>query len=413
MKDNRKDMLDSDAVEGLHYQTGEPIRVHIDNGVIAYIESMECNDDVEYTGNTELTYPLPWIGPGLVDLQINGCFGIDFNTTLITEEAVQQATRNLWTEGVTTYCPTIISNSEQAIESIVRSISRACLNDRLTADSIACIHLEGPFISPLDGPRGAHDRSFVRAPDWALFERWQQAADGKIRLITLSPEWEGAPAFISQCFRKGVTVSIGHTAATPEQINRAVQAGASMSTHLGNGAHPMLPRHPNYIWEQLAQDQLSAGVIADGFHLPVSVLKVFLKAKAEQLFLVSDAVYLSGLEPGEYDTHIGGQVVLTKEGKLHLAGNPDLLAGSVRMLRNGVDQLVQSRLCSQSEAWDMASIRPASLMHLAVGRGLAIGGPADLLTFNWNQDANLELCNVYKSGQQVSNSNVTNSSSHV
>lgn len=392
------------SVLGLHYKTGIPIRVNITDGMIVSEEPLQ---EWELTKGEEL----PWIGPGLVDLQINGFAGIDFNQPPITHEAVHAIIKKLWTEGTTTCFPTVITNSDKNIEGMVRTIAQACSKDRLTADSIAGIHLEGPFISPENGPRGAHSKTFVKAPDWDLFERWQQAANGLIRIITLSPEWENAPEFIMKCVHNGVVVSIGHTAATPEQIYVAVQSGATMSTHLGNGAHLSLPRHPNYIWEQLAQDQLSAGIIADGFHLPDSLIKVFLKVKPERLFLVSDAVYLSGLEPGQYDTHIGGQVVLTKEGRLHLKDNPRLLAGSVKLLRAGIEHMVKSGICTQAEAWDMASIYPASDLNLTVGKGLAQNSPADLITFSWDRNNKLILHDVYKRGHHVTCSNDSNPSS--
>src|SRR5436190_12476173 len=174
----------------------------------------------------------------------------------------------------------------------------------------------------------------------------------------------------------GVTVSIGHTAATPEQIRAAVSAGASMSTHLGNGSHLVLPRHPNYVWEQLAQDALAACIIADGFHLPDSVIKVVMRVKGPNAILASDAVYLSGLKPGSYRTHIGGKVVLTRDGKLHLASNPKLLAGSVQMLIRSVEHLIRAGLTDPGEAWEMAAKRPAMAMKLSASRGLDPGGPA-------------------------------------
>ena len=158
-----------------------------------------------------------------------------------------------------------------------------------------------------------------------------------------------------------------------------------MSTHLGNGAHIMLPRHPNYIWEQLALDNLTTFLIADGFHLPESFLKVAMKVKGPRAMLVSDAVYISGLEPGEYDTHIGGKVTLTAEGKLHTVENPKILAGSAQMLNHGISHLVRSNLTSLETAWEMSSIRPAAFMDLPQKRGLEIGAPADLVLFNWHE----------------------------
>ena len=151
-------------------------------------------------------------------------------------------------------------------------------------------HVEGPHISPDDGPRGAHPQRWVRPPDLDEFRRWQDATDGRIRIVTLSPEWPEAPRYIEALVAKGVVASIGHTKATAQQIADAVSAGATLSTHLGNGAHPVLRRHPNYIWEQLAEDRLMADFIVDGIHLPTSFLKVALRAKGiERSVLVTDA----------------------------------------------------------------------------------------------------------------------------
>jgi N-acetylglucosamine-6-phosphate deacetylase len=325
---------------------------------------------------------------------------MDFNSTPLDEEIVWRVTRALWREGVTTYYPTFITNGDEAIEGAVRTIARACSGDGLVESSVAGIHLEGPFISREDGPRGAHSKVYVRAPDWSQFARWQDAAEGNIKLLTLSPEWPGSTDFITKCVDEGVAVCIGHTAATPEQIREAVAAGARMSTHLGNGAHPMLPRHPNYIWEQLAQDALWASVIADGFHLPEAVLKVVLKVKGFRAVLVSDAVSFSGMEPGEYDAHVGGRVVLTPQGKLHMADNPQLLAGSVQMLRQGVEHLAKSHLSSLSEAWEMASVRPASFMNLPQADGLTAGAPADLVVFSRERDE-IRVLQTYKRGCRV------------
>ncbi len=380
-----------DAVEGLHFQSGARTVLKIRDGRIAQVLS----------GPTSPTSgDLPFVGPGLVDLQVNGYGGMDFNSTPLDGEIVWRVTRALWREGVTTYYPTIITNCDEAIEGAVRTIATARSRDGLVESSVAGIHLEGPFISPEDGPRGAHNKVHVRAPDWSQFGRWQDAAEGNIKLITLSPEWPGSTNFITKCVDEGVTVCIGHTAATPEQIREAIAAGARMSTHLGNGAHPMLPRHPNYIWEQLAQDALWASVIADGFHLPEAVLKVVLKVKGNRTVLVSDAVSFSGMEPGEYDAHVGGRVVLTPQGKLHMADNPQLLAGSVRMLRQEVEHLAKSHLSSLSEAWEMASVRPASFMNLPQADGLTAGAPADLVVFSRARHE-IKVLQTYKRGCRV------------
>ncbi|MCS7460976.1 amidohydrolase family protein [Paenibacillus doosanensis] len=379
-------------VNGIHYKTKQPVTIHIEHGRIQSLHPLDA--EIRQAA-------LPWVAPGLVDLQINGYFGADFNTIPIAEGAVERATRGLWRQGVTTYFPTVITNGDAEIEQAMRSIAAACAADPVSAAAAPGIHLEGPFISPEDGPRGAHDRSFTKAPDWPLFQRWQEAAQGRIKIVTLSPEWPGSAEFIERCVEQGVIVSIGHTAASPEQIAEAVQAGARMSTHLGNGAHLSLPRHPNYIWEQLSRDELAACVIADGFHLPDSVLKVTLRAKGEKALLVSDAVYLSGMEPGLYENHIGGRVVLTPEGRLHLAEHPGLLAGSAQLLPWGISHLLDSGLAELDTAWEMASLRPSALLNLPSQSGLAPGAPADLVLFELKRPQGVKIIQTYKLGERV------------
>jgi N-acetylglucosamine-6-phosphate deacetylase len=280
------------------------------------------------------------------------------------------------------------------------AIALACERDGDAARAVGGIHLEGPFISPLDGPRGAHSREHVLPPDWIAFSRWQEASGDRIRILTMSPEWPGSTEFIERCVKSGVTVSIGHTAATVQQIRDGVKAGAKMSTHLGNGCHLMLPRHPNYLWEQLAQDELWSCIIADGFHLPDEVMKVILKVKGERAMLVSDAVSLTGMAPGTYTMPVGGRVVLTPEGKLHLADNDQLLAGSARTLLNGVEHLIKRGLARRAQAWEMASTRPAQFMKLPAAGGLAVGAVADLALFGENGDG-ISVRRTYKAGRPV------------
>ncbi|SEC77645.1 amidohydrolase family protein [Paenibacillus sp. GP183] len=379
-------------IQGLHYQTGQPVQIKIKDGWILSVDPLNPSE--------KLKDELPWVGPGLIDLQLNGFQGMDFNALPIPSGMVGKMPRLLWKEGITSYYPTVITNSEQAIEEAVGAIARECAEDSVSQEAVAGIHLEGPFISPEDGARGAHPQAFVKPPDWELFERWQEAAQGRIRIITLSPEWPEVEIFIRRCVETGVIVSIGHTAATAEQISRAVEAGASMSTHFGNGAHSMLPRHPNYLWEQLANDKLWASLIADGYHLPDSVLKVAMKVKGERAILVSDAVMLSGMPAGIYNLHIGGKVELTPLGRLQLADNPQLLAGSAQMLLWGIFHLVKYDLCSLGEAWDMASTRPATKMGLPAKAGLRIGAPADLTLLKLDYEK-AHVVGTYKNGNQV------------
>lgn len=341
-----------------------------------------------------------WIGTGLVDLQVNGFAGIDLNDGAITAENAACLVRALQQVGVTTFLPTLITAAPVELTMRLRAITAVLSADPTLESSIAGIHLEGPFISPQEGARGAHPATYVLPPDWELFERWQEVAEGRIRIITLSPEWPGAPRFIAHCRDRGVIPAVGHTAATPEQIREAVDAGASLSTHLGNGVHAVLPRHPNYLWEQLATDELWASVIADGFHLPDAVLKTFLRVKGARLILVSDSVALAGLPPGAYQSSIGASVVLTGEGRLHLASDPRLLAGSAQPLTSGIVHLVRSGLTTLRDAWLMASTRPLELLGDQGSAGLVVGEPADLVLFQWD-GREISIEQVIKRGTPV------------
>jgi N-acetylglucosamine-6-phosphate deacetylase len=369
--------------------TGEAVSLRMAGGAIAGVEAIGEPEPAD----------LPWIGPGLVDLQINGFAGIDVNADGDLPARADDLLHALLRVGVTTFLPTVVTSSVEAITARLRGIATLAATHPLWRSMVAGVHLEGPFISPEDGPRGAHPAAHVRAPDWELFRRWQEAAGGAIRIVTLSPEWPESAAFIARCREAGVRVAIGHTAATPEQIREAVRAGATLSTHFGNGAHPMLPRHPNYLWEQLAADALWASVIADGFHLPDAVLKTVMRVKEERALLVSDSVALAGMPPGEYESPIGDRVVLTEEGRLHLAADPRLLAGSAQPLIAGISHLVSSGLATLRDAWTMASVRPAAFLELP-DRELTPGNPADLVTFDLI-DGTVRIRQVIKAGETV------------
>jgi N-acetylglucosamine-6-phosphate deacetylase len=195
----------------------------------------------------------------------------------------------------------------------------------------------------------------------------------------MSPEWEDSTTFIRYCVKKGIHVSIGHTAATVQQIRDAAEAGADLSTHLGNGCHLTMDRHDNYIWQQLSEEGLWASIIGDGFHLPVQVLKVFIKVKGEKIILTSDATSFAGLAPGRYKTHIGGEVILTEKGKLHLAESDKILAGSARSVLFAVNRLVSSMILSISDAWRTASYNPSIFLPLKDRGDLSVGKRADFV----------------------------------
>ncbi len=341
---------------------------------------------------------IPNLAPGLVDLQINGYGGREFTdpTLSLRAEHVVAVTQALAADGITAYAPTLTTNSFETLQHGLRILSEAFLATSEMQHCFAGIHLEGPYISAEDGPRGAHPAVHCRPHQWDEFQRFQEAAQGRIRILTMSPEFPGSCEFIERVAVSGVIVAIGHTAATCEQIRDAVSAGARMSTHLGNGAHTQLRRHPNYIWEQLADDRLMASLIADGHHLPPAVVQCFVRAKLpERCVLVSDITGLGGMPPGRYDTGLGSVEILD-DGRMVVAGQRQLLAGAARPLYEGVANVMRFAGVELRTAFAMASTGPAQLAGLEVPR-LEAGAPADFVLFDLAAEQ-LRILATYRRG---------------
>lgn len=371
--------------------TRRPIAVSIAGGVITEITGL-AQDDPD----------LPWISAGWLDLQVNGCNGGDFNGPDVSESSILAMSRYLWSRGVAAYLPTIVTGSFAGMKRAMEMIDAACRQDRQLAAAIPGIHMEGPYISSEDGPRGAHAARFARDPDPDEFARLLKSAGRRIRLVTLAPERRGALDFIRTLSSGGVVVSIGHSAASRQNILDAAAAGATMSTHLGNGAHTMIHRHHNYIWEQLAEDRLTAGLIADGHHLPEAVLKTMLRAKGEKAFVVSDCVSLAGLPPGVYGDPAGQQVVLHANGRLNLKENPQLLAGSASTLDQGLAFLVGPLALPLDSAIGLITRKPADAMGWSDYGRLVPGAAGNLTLFRIGQPpAEVSICETVVRGIPV------------
>jgi N-acetylglucosamine-6-phosphate deacetylase len=375
------------TIVGRDPSTGEGIAIEIEDGLIAAIGPAKDSDEF-------------YLAPGLIDLQVNGYGGLDLNWGDVTPERILALTRMLFGLGVTTFLPTLTTAAEATILSALRAIAEARRRFPLVAHAVPFVHVEGPSISPIDGPRGAHPLAHVRAPSLAEFERWQQASGGLVGLVTLAPEYAEAPDYIAELTRRNVHVALGHTAATPDQIVRATDAGARLSTHLGNGAAAMLPRHPNFIWSQLAEDRLTATFIADGHHLPADAFKAMLRAKGlANAILVSDTVALAGMAPGRYEQVIGGSVELTADGRIGIAGTP-YLAGAGLPLRANVAIAIEMAGLALADGLRLATANPGRFVQ---DRGhLVVGAAADIMRFGWKRgDATLTIADVWVRGEQV------------
>jgi N-acetylglucosamine-6-phosphate deacetylase len=316
-----------------------------------------------------------WIGPAFWDIQTNGRMGVSFSDPALTVDQVASIVRAQAEWGAARICPTLITAPCEALRHGVATIAAACERSPDVAARVLGIHLEGPFLSPLDGYRGAHPLDAIRDPDWGMIEDLQEASGGRIVLLTLAPERPGALDLIRRAVASGIVVALGHTAADGPTLFAAVRAGARLSTHLGNGIAAQLPRHPNPIWHQAADDYLCASLIADGHHLDPDTLRVLVRAKgADQVILVSDASPLAGLPPGRY----GGWEV-DPSGKIVVAGTP-YLAGSNQGLDVGLSTLMGVTGYSLAQAFATVTTNPARLLGRP-GPALDVGQPACLVRF--------------------------------
>lgn len=350
---------------------------------------------------TSLPSGAPRLAPGFIDLQVNGYAGVDYCLPGATVDDIGRSLEAQFATGVTRLFPTVITGPREGMIAALRMLARA-RRELPHGRAMEAFHVEGPHISPDDGPRGAHPREHVRPPDYHEFLAWQEAAEGHVRLVTVAAEWPETPAYIERLVSQGIVAAIGHTNATPAQIDAAARAGATLSTHLGNGSHAILRRHPNYIWDQLAEDRLNASFIGDGIHLDRNFLKAALRAKGlERSVLITDAVMPAGCPPGLYA--LGAVTVeLHPEGRVTVAGTQQL-AGSVLRMDRGVENLM--RLCGLSlrDAITLATRNPARAGRIAGRqRGLQPGERADLVEFDFDPaTSSIQILRTWLDGTQV------------
>ena len=389
------------SLSGIDPVSGEGLTVHHSAGFITAVDISPRSmvDDC-------------WLSPGLFDLQVNGYAGVDLNDGALTEESFRTLAATLASLGVTRFLPTLITAGDERLLDALATIATACDNDPLLAAAVPGIHVEGPFISPDDGPRGAHPLEHVRVPSLSEVDRWQRSSGNRVSLLTLSPHWPGSAVFIRSVTHKGIQVALGHTAASHAEIIDAVDAGARLSTHLGNGAAATLPRHPNVIWSQLAENRLMASFIADSHHLPRETLVAMIRAKGVQrCILVSDTAALGGMPAGHYSAVIGGEVELSPDGRLSIAGTP-YLAGAARPLPDGIAHCASLDGISLADALSMATHNPGSLLGIA--RSLSVGEPADMIQYQWQPgDPTLTMLEIVRNGRWVSPSTSTSTATPV
>lgn len=378
------------SVRGRSLDDRRIVTVEFSGGIITGVDSEERSSPE--------TDPSCYIAPGFIDNQVNGYKGIDFTDPGLTVAQIRTVTAELRNEGVTSYLPTLITGNPVDLIRNLKVFNEA-IRDPSIGASIPGIHLEGPYISPVDGYRGAHNRQWTRLPDWREFMKFQKASGNHIRQITLAPELSGAIAFIRKAREAGVIVALGHHNAPASVIEEAVTAGATLSTHLGNGCANMIHRHHNPIWPQLAEPRLYAGIIADGFHLTIPEMKVFYSVKGvNKLILVSDMTQIGGLAPGEHLWN-GKKVVLEKNGALKYP-EQDVLAGSSVTLRKCVENMTKYTGCSLTDSVKMATFNPAAINNLDDRGSLEPGKRTDIVLFDYD-GVNITIRECLVNGERV------------
>ena len=264
---------------------------------------------------------------GLFDFQVNGFGGVDFQRDNLTSTEFAHAVAALRQHGTSGIFATLITDEIDALCRRFAALEKLCATVPSAGAAILGYHLEGPWLSSTPGYRGAHPAGPMRAPTFADYERLQAAAHGRLRLITLAPEWPGSAEFIAAVTQQGVHVSLGHTNASEAEIDAAIRAGARFCTHLGNGCPLELPRHDNIVQRLLARDELTACFIPDGIHLPKGVLKNFVRAKPTgRVLFTTDAMAGAGAPPGRYTIGphlitVGADGVARQPGEKNFAGS--------------------------------------------------------------------------------------------
>jgi len=380
----------------LYAQTGEIsgylpnsdyVTITFKKGIIAEIKKSE-----PATGAKQ------YISAGLIDTQVNGWAGVSFSEADLSTDKVNKITEALWKEGVTTYFPTLITIGHERMVENLKVMASATKNKNYKSATPG-FFLEGPYISPDDGFRGAHNKDHIRNPSWSEFSQYIKASDNKIAMIGVAPEKEGAMHFIDQCIKNDIYVSLVHHNASASEVNEAVNRGATVSTHLGNGCANMIHRHNNPLWSQLSNDGLVPSIIGDGHHLRPEEINTFYKVKGiDNIFLVSDATKLSGMPPGIYNW-AGNEVEMTESGMLKIA-KLGVLAGASFPIRTGIINVMKFTGCSLEEAVTMATKTPAKVFGLEDRGEIKVGLRADFAVFSLEKDQ-LKVHKTYVGGQMV------------
>ncbi len=307
------------------------------------------------------------VTPGLVDIQVNGFAGVDFNAPGVTAERLDVALSAMLSSGVTRCLPTLITASEAELIGLLQALDAAVSASVLGALMVPGYHIEGPFLSPQDGYAGAHPADRMRSASRELVQRLEAVTTRPLLMMTVAPEVPGVLDLIPFLIARGISCAIGHTAASRDAIDQAIEAGASVSTHLGNGLPHMLNKNGNSFLFQLGRDQLMASFIADGVHIASDVLQSWLRAKTiDRSILVTDASAAAGAPEDTREFTLGaGAIERHADGSVRLPGS-NYLAGSAASMDKMVRNVMRWYGLTIGEVLQLARENPARAAGLPV-----------------------------------------------
>lgn len=347
---------------GRHYLTGQGLRVRWRDGRVTACDAADVGPEA------------PWMAPGLLDLQVNGYAGVDFQQDNLTAESLQQAVCALREDGCSRFLLTLITDDWPRLLARLEAISRLRTRSPELQAAIAGWHIEGPFLSSEPGFHGAHDPALMFDPRPEHLQALRAVAGGAPLLLTLAPERPGSPECIARAVELGIRVSLGHTNVSAEGLARALEAGARAFTHLGNGCTAELNRGDNILWRVFDSSIPFVSLIPDGVHVSPALFRSMHRALHGEVFYVTDAMAAAGAPPGRY-TLGRSSLEVGPDGVVRKPGSPYLAGSSLRPLQ-GVWNAARMLRCPWQDAWRRFSEVPARFMGLP--SGITVDGPIHL-----------------------------------
>jgi len=379
-------------IQGKIPGTESAVNIVIEKGKVVRTDPHQKGSRCDF-GGTDL-----YVCSGFLDPQVNGFAGVDFNSPRLTPEGLHHAVLCLASTGVTRFLPTLVTSSHERMVFQLKILADALRKDSLLRKMCLGIHLEGPYISSEEGPRGVHLREFVRPPQWEELEKFQEACEGRIKCVTLAPEVKGAIPFIEKAVVHGIVIGLGHTHATEEDLQQAVQAGARLSCHLGNAPSALLPRYRNLIEKQLVTDQLMASIIVDGIHLSPDVVKKYVCAKGiDGIVLATDSMAGAGAPSGRYT--LGDLEVEVGSDRAARVVSTSRLAGSTLTMDRAITNVIRFAGIDLASAIRMAA-KNAQKLFLEVRGEIISGDSADLVLFEYQRG--LAIRSTWIEGEKIS-----------